>query len=531
MIIHQPNITGSLLVNGEESGGVGAGFPFSGSAVITGSLFVSGSTISGSFVGNGSGLTDIVLEDTTVSQSFSSTTTVTVSHNFSSNNILVNVYDENNSMFFPQSVTLTDTNTVDVTFSTPKSGFAVVAKGGHIVSGSSDNALNLDGQPSSYYTDYNNLTNVPTDFSGSFTGSFQADSLVIPKGTSSERPTNPIEGSLRYNTSTNKLEFYNGNIWVSFSNESIVDVGTAQVTVTANDAVAEIPLEVEYLVIAGGGGGAGSNGAGGGGGAGGYRSSVQGESSGGGASAESTFEPTLSTNYTVTVGAGGAGGELGGGVQGADGSNSVFNTITSTGGGGGGGGQTSSGSGGVTDGRNGGSGGGGGAYGSNTASGGTGTANQGFDGGDTPTSGGTTFAGSGGGASEVGSDGGNTIGTGGGDGVTSSITGSAVIRGGGGGGGRIGSAPAQTGGSGGGGTGGVQTGTDTVTSGTANTGGGGGGGGYARVGASGGSGVVILRYPSSLSITIGAGLTASTATVGNNKVTTFTAGTDTISFS
>jgi hypothetical protein len=42
---------------------------------------------------------------------------------------------------------------------------------------------------------------------------------------------------------------------------------------------------------------------------------------------------------------------------------------------------------------------------------------------------------------------------------------------------------------------------------------------------------VIVRYPSANSISVGAGLTASTTTVGANKVTTFTAGTGTISFS
>jgi hypothetical protein len=42
--------------------------------------------------------------------------------------------------------------------------------------------------------------------------------------------------------------------------------------------------------------------------------------------------------------------------------------------------------------------------------------------------------------------------------------------------------------------------------------------------------VVILRYPAFYNITIGAGLTASTSIVGTNKVTTFTAGTGTISW-
>jgi hypothetical protein len=47
---------------------------------------------------------------------------------------------------------------------------------------------------------------------------------------------------------------------------------------------------------------------------------------------------------------------------------------------------------------------------------------------------------------------------------------------------------------------------------------------------SGGSGIVILRYPSSLTITIGAGLTGSTSTVGANKVTTITNGTGNVSW-
>jgi hypothetical protein len=69
--------------------------------------------------------------------------------------------------------------------------------------------------------------------------------------------------------------------------------------------------------------------------------------------------------------------------------------------------------------------------------------------------------------------------------------------------------------------------------GTANTGGGGGGGNTSingQFGSPGGSGIVILRYPNTLTITIGAGLTGSTATVGSDRVTTFTAGTGNVSF-
>jgi hypothetical protein len=64
--------------------------------------------------------------------------------------------------------------------------------------------------------------------------------------------------------------------------------------------------------------------------------------------------------------------------------------------------------------------------------------------------------------------------------------------------------------------------------------GGGGGGNYdntPRSGGSGGSGIVILRYSSARTITLGAGLTGSTATDGSDKVTTITSGTGNVSFS
>ena len=60
--------------------------------------------------------------------------------------------------------------------------------------------------------------------------------------------------------------------------------------------------------------------------------------------------------------------------------------------------------------------------------------------------------------------------------------------------------------------------------------GGGGGTGAETSSFAGGSGVVILRYPSIYTITLGAGLTGSTTTVSSNKVTTITAGTGNVSW-
>jgi hypothetical protein len=354
----------------------------------------------------------------------------------------------------------------------------------------------------------------------------------LPTGTTAQRPASPNAGYMRWNSTDSRIEFYNGTRWAGLSEIGLQyeTMQVAQLSVTANDAVASSGVNVEYLVIAGGGGG-GSFAAGGGGGAGGYRSSVSGESSGGGASAESVFEADLSTSYTVTVGAGGSGGLS---TASTNGSNSVFSTITSNGGGHGG--DTKP----IANPANPASGGSGGGGGNRTQTGASGTSNQGYGGGDANEDGPSPlgwFGGGGGGASEAGQNATTSIAGDGGDGVSSSITGSATTRAGGGGGGNhtSGGASGGSGGAGGGGNGGDAV-AGTADSGTTNTGSGGGGAGgvagvVAATSGNGGSGVVILKYSSNLSLVIDAGLTATTTDDGTNKVTTFTAGTDTISFS
>jgi hypothetical protein len=290
--------------------------------------------------------------------------------------------------------------------------------------------------------------------------------------------------------------------------------GTSLESSATNSVTIPTLIQVDYLVIAGGG--AGGTRHGGGGGAGGYRNSVSGETSGRGSSAESFINAGVSTNYTVTVGAGGAtNGSNYAGVAGNPGSNSVFATITSLGGGRG----TAQPLGG-----NGGSGGGAGF-----GAGGTGTAGQGYDAGNYIDNG--SYPGGGGGG--AGGAGGNTSGgTGGagGLGLASSITGTSVTRASGGAGGSFTSSGGSA--STGGGGNGAGNGSGNAGAGTANTGGGGGGGGgdNPNIAGAGGSGVVILRYPSANTITIGAGLTGTTATTGSYKVTTITAGTGNVSW-
>jgi hypothetical protein len=275
--------------------------------------------------------------------------------------------------------------------------------------------------------------------------------------------------------------------------------------------VPDRPLTVDYLVVAGGGSGGspnGSNASGsGGGGAGGLLTSF-GNNSGGGATSGSSLSLVPSVNYTVTVGAGGAGISSPSStyVAGNNGTNSVFSTITSTGGGGGGSGP---GTGGLA-GKTGGSGGGSGYAGSGGSA--TSSPVQGYAGGDPPSGSAASpyAAGGGGGAGSVGGNASPSSGGAGGAGLSVSITGSSVTYAAGGSGciwtsGSSGNASSNTGN----GSAGAATGAS----------------------GNGGSGVVILRYPNTYTVTIGSGLTGSTATDGSDKVTTFTAGTGNISFS
>jgi len=249
---------------------------------------------------------------------------------------------------------------------------------------------------------------------------------------------------------------------------------------------------VEYLVVAGGGSGGGEYG--GGGGAGGLRTNLSGHPLAG---ASMTITPGT---YPVTVGAGGVHVSPSA-TRGVTGSDSVFNGITSYGGGGGGAPQGA--------GRDGGSGGGGGAQDAPSSNKGTGNTPplsppQGNPGGTGAYQNGPRSGGGGGGAGAAGDNATDPECGDGGIGVQVLIAGNPSPIGttgptpgggwfaGGGGGGGYSSTPG-TGGAGGGANGGGSSAPDA----TANTGGGGGGANHpnAANGGDGGSGIVVVRYP------------------------------------
>jgi hypothetical protein len=297
-----------------------------------------------------------------------------------------------------------------------------------------------------------------------------------------------------------------------------------------------VAILTDFLIIGGGGGGgvAGSaslttDSAESGGGAGGYLNSYGSEASGGNSASLNALELVLGGLYSVSVGAGGAIATNGSNTTfgGLDFNGSTISLAAIGGGAGGDRGDTAV----LGGGSLGGSGGGGGyKLGTETVwSPGSGTANQGNAGGvavgvQDYASLCSTFGfnsgwcepsdvkgGGGGGAKLVGT-GANSNGVGG-EGLASSITGSSVTR--------------AAGGSGRGSRNGNSASMPTG-SGSSSIGGGGEGGSSSNAG---GDGIVILRYPNTFSLTNpGGGLTITTATNGNDKVSSITAGSGNIEF-
>ena len=242
-----------------------------------------------------------------------------------------------------------------------------------------------------------------------------------------------------------------------------------------------------------------------------YNNEVQ-ALSGGGSAAESSLTLSEGVAYDVTVGGATTTGE-----------DSTFSTITASGGGRSGGPYASA------FGSSGGSGGGasGDAY---SAAGGNGALNQGYAGGSSgPVCSGSSCrypGGGGGGAAGVGTNATTTTAGNGGDGLEVNIIGGTGNYYAGGGGGSSYLSGAAIGGLGGGGNGSARlSGSEVVNNGASNTGGGGGGGLVtSSTPALGGSGVVILRYPtasvSSFSTTGTLNTPSTTDTVADNNYPT-----------
>jgi hypothetical protein len=284
-------------------------------------------------------------------------------------------------------------------------------------------------------------------------------------------------------------------------------VGAASSSLISSSRLrAGISREVRILVVGGGGGGGHGTVLGNPT----YRSGAGGA---GGFLEVSSFLVTLGIAYSVTIGGGGAAATTqngGTGVgQGVNGTGSAFGTIVSPGGGGGGGSAFS-------------------ANGNAPASWNSSFGVRGASGGGAGQQS-NAFGIAAAGIPGLGNSGGNSF---------YSVTGPVYFVGGGGGAGGAGGAASASGhGAAGAGKESTINGVAYCTGGAVSSGAGavntghGGGSGFTAAGASGGSGIVLLRFNATLGITIGIGLTYASSEIGPDRIITITAGTDTVTFS
>ena len=85
--------------------------------------------------------------------------------------------------------------------------------------------------------------------------------ITLPSGTSAEQPTG-VTGMIRFNTTVNRLEVYNGNVWqslggVSATGGTVTQSGGYKIHTFTSDGTFTVNSggDAEYLVVGGGGGG------------------------------------------------------------------------------------------------------------------------------------------------------------------------------------------------------------------------------------------------------------------------------------
>jgi hypothetical protein len=156
------------------------------STAISGSINLTGAVTASAFVGDGSRLTNIsVSQNATIQRSFTNSSTWVVNHNLDTPNAIAQVYDSNGYQIIPASLRHTNDNTITITLSSAQSGYVVVAKGGHIVSGSVDSS-NVSGLSDSITNQVNVL--------GVFSGSAQITLSGDVTGTANATSITQIDG-------------------------------------------------------------------------------------------------------------------------------------------------------------------------------------------------------------------------------------------------------------------------------------------------------------------------------------------------
>ena len=100
----------------------------SGSDASLNTLTVNNAVTAGSFVGDGSGLTNVSTGTTRYTETLTGQSSYTITHNLNENFPIVQVYDSGKAQVIPGSVISTNSNTITISFFSVFEGTVVVKK-------------------------------------------------------------------------------------------------------------------------------------------------------------------------------------------------------------------------------------------------------------------------------------------------------------------------------------------------------------------------------------------------------------------
>ena len=176
--------------------------------------------VSGAFdvvTGDGSGLTNLdISQVATVASTFTNQTSVAVNHNFGTKNVIVQVYNDSDEQIIPATIVSTTSNRSTITFDTSTSGTIVVAKGGHIVSGSiaADNidgldAAVVDALPTGTVSGSGQVDITATDGYSTFSGSIDTHLDAVVAGLSASAHTARSTGATSASSHDQRIALVN----------------------------------------------------------------------------------------------------------------------------------------------------------------------------------------------------------------------------------------------------------------------------------------------------------------------------------
>jgi hypothetical protein len=190
--------------------------------------------------------------------------------------------------------------------------------------------VNSQGRVTSASNTSINLNSITGDLTVSGNATINGTGFfALPRGTTAQIPTSNTAGYIRYNTTSNAVEIYNGTLWLQLSaRANVTTVFTTSGTFNVPNMIGQVTVAVAAGGGGGGGGGSGGgcgfvnggSGAGGGSGAsnsyagsggasgGNYAGGAGGAGGGSNYNSPATYAVAGGQAITVTVGAGGAGG-------------------------------------------------------------------------------------------------------------------------------------------------------------------------------------------------------------------------------